>query len=169
MLDLLRSHPAVCIEPDRSVRLDAPRPLAVLSGSFNPLHTGHTGLAAVAAERLGVPVAFELSVANVDKPELSAEEVVRRVGQFAGVGPIWVTRAATFEAKVDLFPGAAFVLGFDTAARLIDPNYYGGDPATRDAALRKLLACGCRVVVGGRVEPGGAFRVWSGEALAPEF
>src|SRR5215218_2679474 len=71
-------------------------PRAVLPGSFNPLHHGHTGLAAVAAARLGVPVAFELSVANVDKPDLDAVEVERRVAQFRDAGPVWVTRAPTF-------------------------------------------------------------------------
>ena len=119
--------------------------------------------------RLGVPVHFELSVTNADKPELADDEVRRRVAQFAGVGPVWVTGAWAFEAKADLFPGAAFVLGYDTAARLVDPRYYGHDPARRDACLRALRARGCRVVVGGRVDAAGAFRVWDGGGLADEF
>ncbi len=144
------------------------RPKAVLPGSFNPLHHGHTSLAQAAARHLGVEVHFELSIANADKPELPHDEVERRVAQFAGVGPVWVTRAATFEAKADLFPGAAFVLGWDTAVRVIDPKYYGGEPG-RDAALRKLLARGCRLVVGGRTDSKGAFRMWDGGGLAEEF
>lgn len=167
--ELLQSHRAVCVEPGGAVRRGGPPPPAVLPGSFNPLHHGHTTLAAVAAGRLGVPVGFELSAANVDKPELAAEEVARRVAQFAGVGPVWVTRAATFAEKADLFPGTAFVVGFDTAARLIDPRYYGGDPDRRDAALRQLAGRGCRVAVGGRVDAGGVFRTWGGEGLADEF
>jgi hypothetical protein len=90
------------------------------------------------------------------------------VEQFADVGPVWLTRAATFEAKADLFPGAAFVLGWDTAVRVIDPKYYGG-AAGRDSALRKLLARECRLVVGGRVDTTGRFRVWDGSDLAGEF
>lgn len=158
-----------CREPDGRTRADGPRPLAVLSGSFNPLHHGHRGLAAAAGRRLGVEVHFELSVANVDKPDLTTAEVARRLGQFDGFAPVWVTRAAGFAAKADLFPGAAFVLGWDTAARLVDPRYYAGDPDRRDAALRTLLAAGCRVVVGGRADAGGAFRVWDVAALAAEF
>src|SRR5947208_570464 len=127
MWSLLRTHAAVCVEPDGTARAGGPLPAALLPGSFNPLHHGHTGLAAAAAAHLGVPVAFELSLANVDKPELDPDEAARRVAQFAGVGPVWVTRAATFAAKADLFPGAAFVLGWDTAARLIDPRYYAAD------------------------------------------
>src|SRR5262249_44106503 len=136
---------------------------------FNPLHHGHLALADAAARHLGVPVAFELSVTNADKPELAPEEVARRVAQFTGVAPVWVTRAATFAAKADLFPGTAFVLGYDTATRFIDPRYYGGGPGGRDDVLRKLLACGCRVVVGGRADAAGAFRTWTGAGLADEF
>jgi hypothetical protein len=143
-----------------------PRPRALLPGSFNPLHHGHTGLAAAASVHLGVTVAFELSVANVDKPELTADEAARRVAQFAGVGPVWVTRAATFAAKAGLFPGAAFVIGWDTAVRLVDPRYYAADPERRDGALRVLLDAGCRVVVGGRVGADGRFRVWDAAAAA---
>ena len=147
----------------------AAQPAAVLPGSFNPLHHGHRSLAAAAARRFGAGVHFELSVANVDKPDLDADDVARRVRQFAGVGPVWVTRAATFAAKADLFPGAAFVLGWDTAVRLIDPRYYGYDPAARDAALRVLADRGCRVLVGGRIDAGGVFRAWDEAGVAAGF
>ncbi len=144
----------------------AVRPLAVLPGSFNPLHAGHRTLAEVAGRRLGCEVHFELSVTNVDKPELSAEVVAERLRQFVGVGPVWVTRAAGVLKKSQLFPGAAFALGFDTAVRLIDPQYYGGEKG-RDEALAKLVERGCRVLVGGRLD-GGEFRVWE-DRLAGEF
>lgn len=167
MWNLLETSPLVCVEGG-AVSAVPPKPLALMPGSFNPLHHGHTALARAAAARLSVDVHFELSVVNADKPPLPLEEVERRAGQFAGVGPLWVTRAATFEAKADLFPGIAFVLGWDTAVRVVDPKYYGG-AAGRNAALRKLLACGCRLVVGGRVDVGGAFRVWDVEGLPTEF
>lgn len=168
MWDLFASHPAVCVQPDGGVRDGRPSPAALLSGSFNPLHHGHTGLALAAARHLGVEVQFELSVRNADKPELPREEAERRVRQFVGLAPVWLTRAATFEAKADLFPGAAFVLGWDTAVRVIDPKYYGGE-AARDAALHKLLARGCWLVVGGRLDSGGRFREWDGAELPSEF
>jgi hypothetical protein len=166
MWDLFESSGAVCVEP--GVVRAGPEPLALLPGSFNPLHRGHLRLAEVAAGRLGRPVHFELSVTNVDKPELPPDEVGRRVAQFAGVGPVWLTRAATFELKAELFPGAAFVLGWDTAVRVIDPNYYGGERG-RERALRRLLDAGCRLVVGGRQDAAGTFRVWDGSGLAGEF
>ena len=167
MLSLFTSHPAVCIEPCGTVRT-APKPLALLSGSFNPLHHGHTTLARIAAARLGTAVHFELSAVNADKPELPQAEVERRVAQFATVGPVWLTRAATFVQKADLFPSAAFVLGWDTAVRVIDPKYYSGEHG-RNAALRKLMACGSQLVVGGRIDATGTFRVWDGGGLVNEF
>jgi len=139
-----------------------------LPGSFNPLHRGHTELAAVAAARLGAPVHFELSITNADKPELEAEEVDRRLAQFADLAPVWLTRAATFAQKAALFPGAAFVLGWDTAIRLIDPRYYGG-ALGRDRALRQLREAGSRLVIGGRLDSEGQFRTWEPDAVGEEF
>jgi hypothetical protein len=158
--------PAVCRLPDGTTPHTHPRPAAVLPGSFNPLHRGHRLLAEVAGRRLGSPVHFELSVSNVDKPDLVDGEVSRRLAQFVGVAPVWVTRAATFAAKAELFSRTVFVLGFDTAVRLIDPRYYGGEGG-RDAALRTLLDHGCRVLVGGRVDAVGVFRVW--DDLRPAY
>ena len=111
---------------------------------------------------------YELSTANVDKPNLEEAEVRRRLEQFRNIASVWVTRAAAFEKKADLFPGSTFVVGFDTAIRLIDAKYYRGDETHRDACLRKLLERGCRVMVGGRVM-GGAFRVWEPDAVRAEF
>jgi hypothetical protein len=144
-------------DPDGSFRDGGPIPAALLSGSFNPLHNGHTGLAAAAARRLNGAVAFELSVANVDKPELPPDEVRRRLAQFLGLAPIFVTRAPTFAEKARLFPGAVLVVGTDTAVRVLDPRYYDGDLGRRDAALAVIRAAGCRFLVGGRTTSEGAF------------
>jgi hypothetical protein len=164
--DLLESGRPVCIV-EGGIR-DQPKPLALLPGSFNPLHRGHTELAVAAAARLGVPIHFELSITNADKPELPLPEVDRRLAQFTAVGPVWLTRAATFEQKAALFPGAAFVLGYDTAVRVIDPKYYGGE-GPRDAALKRLAEVGCRLVVGGRLDESGTFRVWERSAVPEVF
>jgi hypothetical protein len=94
--------------------------------------------------------------------------VTRRLEQFAGIAPVWLTHAPTFEAKAEIFPGTAFILGWDTAVRVIDRRYYANELA-RDAALRKLRDLGCRLVVGGRLDVAGVFRVWDGVAVADEF
>jgi hypothetical protein len=157
MLDLLERSPWVRWEPDGTIRVGGPRPAVLLPGSFNPLHQGHTTLAHIAAERLGAPVAFELSIANVDKPELAADEVRRRLEQFREQHAVYVSRAATFRAKAALFPGCVFVVGADTAARLVHPRYYGNDPAEMIRALDEIAGFGCRFFVGGRLDAAGRF------------
>jgi len=165
MLDLLERSPWVRVDSDGTFRVGDPRPAVLLPGSFNPLHQGHTTLADTAAERLGVPVAFELSIANVDKPELAADEVRRRLEQFRERHAVYVSRAATFRAKAALFPGCVFVVGADTAARLVHPRYYGDDPAEMIRALDEIAGFGCRFFVGGRVDAAGRFVDVGGVAI----
>jgi hypothetical protein len=145
------------------------KPAALLPGSFHPLHAGHRTLAAVAGRLLGSPVDYELSRTNVDKPELDDVEIERRRKQFAAGERLWVTRAATFVEKAMLFPGTTFVIGYDTAVRLIDPRYYRDDMAERDRALVTLTEAACRVIVGGRIDAEGQFRVWDDRAVHAEF
>lgn len=122
-------------------------PKVLLSGSFNPVHAGHWAMADVAARRLGLPVDFELSVVNVDKPEMSADEARCRLAQFHGRAPAWLTRAPTFLEKARLFPGSTFVLGSDTAARLFELRYYGESQVERDQAATAFREAGCHFLV----------------------
>lgn len=144
-------------------------PAALLPGSFNPLHDGHRLLAAVAGRLLGATVDFELSRSNVDKPELDEAEIERRRKQFAEGERLWITRAATFVEKARLFAGTTFVVGYDTAARLVDPCYYRSDPIERDRALAGLMDAACRVIVGGRIDANGQFRVWDERTVHADF
>ncbi len=153
---LAGARPALLVEPDGRVRTDAPPPPLLLPGSFNPLHHGHTALAEVAAATVGAPAAFELTVVNADKPGLADEEVRRRLEQFAWRARLWLTRAPTFPEKARLFPGATFVVGADTAARIVEPRFYGGE-AGRDAALADFRSRGCRFLVAGRADGEGRF------------
>ena len=97
----------VTVRPDGAMVVDADPPRVLLPGSFNPLHQGHVELAAAAGAALGAPVAYELSVVNVDKPPLTVDEVQRRIEQFRGVGTVVLTGAETFYKKALLFPVAA--------------------------------------------------------------
>lgn len=160
---------ALCCLPDGTVTTTVDTAFAVFPGSFHPLHAGHRGLAQAIEQRLGLPVHYEISRTNVDKPELDLEAVVQRVLQFRGVAPVWLTRAARFTMKAALFPNTVFVLGYDTARRLVDPRYYENDRTQRDAALRTLHETGCRAIVGGRIESGGDFQVWDATLVPAEF
>ncbi len=141
---------------DRSGRWSAAGavPRALLPGSFDPLHCGHLGLADAAETELGVPVALELSLTNVDKPDLARAEVALRVDQLSGRRPIVIDSAPTFVEKSRLFPGAAFVIGADTAIRVVDPTYYGANRAAMVAALAEISANGNSFLVAGRAIAG---------------
>jgi hypothetical protein len=148
---------AVCVRADGRIHVPHSRPKLLLPGSFNPLHVGHVGLARVAAEMVGAEAAFELAVVNADKPPLSVEEVRRRLAQFAWLAPLWLTRTPTFREKAVLFPGAAFVVGADTAARIVQPRFYEDSETRMNDALACVRGQGCRFLVAGRVDGAGRF------------
>jgi hypothetical protein len=148
---------ALCVETDGQLRTAAPPPRVLLPGAFNPVHEGHWALAAAATRLTGLPVAFELSVINVDKPALPMEEVRRRIAQFSWRAPVWLTRAATFAAKARLFPGAVFVVGADTAIRIVAPRYYNDSEARMNEALDHIRVQGCSFLVAGRTDARGRF------------
>jgi len=119
----------------------------LLPGAFNPLHRGHRRMLEIAEEVTGLAGAFELSIANVDKPMLDYREIERRLEQFDR--PVWLTHLPTFLEKARHFRGTTFVVGLDTLLRIAEPVYYQGD-ATMAAALAELAELQTRFVVFGR-------------------
>ncbi|MDZ8119833.1 hypothetical protein [Pontiella agarivorans] len=131
-------------------------------GSFNPLHPGHRGLLKTAENLSGRNGVLELSVKNVDKPALEREEIHRRL---SGIDlPVVLTRSPTFIEKAELFPGAWFVLGYDTAIRLIDPKYHPDVPAM----LQKFQTLETKFIVGGRLHRG-RFQTLENVVIPEEF
>jgi nicotinic acid mononucleotide adenylyltransferase/nicotinamide mononucleotide (NMN) deamidase PncC len=96
----------------------------ILPGSFNPVHKGHLGMLKAAEDITGLRGVFELSAANVDKPDIPEKEILRRASAIRDI-PIALTRTPRFTQKAQLFPSTTFVMGHDTAFRLID--YAAGD------------------------------------------
>jgi hypothetical protein len=148
----------VTVQPDGQMMLSAPRPFVLFPGSFNPMHEGHALLARVAEELRQQPLAFELSVTNVDKPPLAGETVRHRVAQFAWKSSVELTRAPTFVEKSRLFPGTTFVVGADTAERLFGAKYYGDDESRMHMALEEISNCGGSFLVAVRMDAAGRVR-----------
>lgn len=120
--------PAMCFAcaPDGTIEPAACMPASTLMpGSFRPFHDGHMEM----FHKSG-PAHLELSIANADKPWvdlLSLEERLEKIAEHAGEEPeplyVWVTTEPTFLKKAALFPGSTFVIGMDTAKRIVDPRY----------------------------------------------
>lgn len=164
---LVQAVQTVTVYPDGNQAIDEPVNGAILSGSFNPLHHGHVQLAEVASEVLQMPAVFELPVLNADKGKLSAEEVERRVQQFRDDYTVVLSRSPLFCDKAVLFPGCVFVVGYDTALRLVSPYYYGGVEEMY-RALEVIRSAGCRFLVAGRFYQG-QFHVLSDISLPASF
>ena len=143
---LLGNVESACIHPTGRP------PKILLPGAFNPLHDGHRRMAQIGQEILHMhePVALEISVVNVDKPPLDYMEIERRLGQFPPEQTVYLTRAATFEEKSRLFPGATFLVGADTMRRIAAVQYYGGNPTALEHTIERMADRGAKFLVFGR-------------------
>ena len=131
---------------------EAQPPKLLLPGSFNPLHEGHRGMLGFAEQALGLTGAYELSIANVDKPPLDYSTLRERLVPFQGrssAGPLWLTRLPTFVEKASAFPGVTFAVGADTMLRIGQVKYYDGEAGLK-GALKELAALETRFLVFGR-------------------
>ena len=143
-----------------------PQPQGIVSGSFDPRHHGHEQLRDAAQRFLQGPVHFEMSLTNVEKPAMDDATVERRCHQFHD-HPLALTAAATFVEKAILFPQTVFVVGFDTAVRIIDSQFYSDDRPLH-AALTTITDQACSFLVAGRLV-GERFQTLNDIDMPPEL
>lgn len=135
-----------------SINRDATSASLIFPGSFDPLHHGHQQLMAVAKDMYPADhAAYEISVTNADKPALEPDVIRTRISQFSRKATLLISRAPLFSMKAQLFPNSKFVIGADTALRIVAPKYYGGE-ANMIASLIDMKSSGCKFLVAGRLE-----------------
>ncbi|MEM7737777.1 MAG: hypothetical protein AAF267_18520, partial [Deinococcota bacterium] len=133
-----------------SARQSCPRAL-VLPGSFDPLHAGHLELAKAASDHSGRPATFELTLSNADKGEIDLLRAYSRITQFVGDAPVALSRSSLFVDKAQIFPESIFVVGADTAARLVNTRFYNHSEQDMYTALATLREQGCSFLVASRI------------------
>jgi hypothetical protein len=107
-------------------------------------------------------------VTNVDKPNLSKAEICKRLLQFYREGDVVITDAVLFEEKAKIFPGCTFVIGIDTATRILDRSYYADGDSSLIRSLDYIKKMRCQFLVAGRYN-GKSFQALSNIAIPSEF
>ena len=135
------------------------KPTVLFSSSCNPFHQGHQRMMELAAQHTGQPVSLEIPLWNADKPPinfLSLQQRIDSVHRMLTPQSLWVTGMRTFAEKARYWGGdLQFVVGTDTAERICEPRFYGGQSGMV-AALAELrnLRCGFICFARGEVKEG---------------
>lgn len=126
--DLLAKRTNVATFPS----LKTPEPARIIfPGSFNPVHEAHMEMVSLIRNNPKMKpesktIAFEISMFNVDKPPLDFITLQERVDQFTKMDEtVHITAAPTFIEKSAIFKDCCFIVGYDTAVRILDPRYAG--------------------------------------------
>lgn len=94
-------------------------------GSYNPLHFGHIKAARAGERASGMDIVFEISTKRVDKGEANRSDLLARANLMRGTGAVIVgSNASLFSQKLDTYGINTFLVGTDTAIRIVDPRCY---------------------------------------------
>lgn len=112
-------------------------------GTFDPLTIAHLAVADAAVDHLGLDrLDLAISESALGKEHLDEASISRRVEGIvsaAGARPWLGVVVVRARLVVDVAEGYdAVVMGADKWAQVVDPVWYGDDPARRDAALLRL-------------------------------
>jgi len=117
--------------------------VGVYPGSFNPPTVAHLAIAEAAWRQAGLErLDLVVSTTPLGKPEAPAPALADRLavlGAIAASRPWLRVRVSEAQLLVDIAAGYdVLVVGADKWAQVLDPSWYGGSEAARDAALAGL-------------------------------
>ncbi len=149
-LDLAAAPRAALVSSQPDPGPTAERRVAILPGSFNPLHQGHVALAAAALEsNAATEVWLGLARVTVDKEQIAGtllEDRLVALRHFVQDQPrygvllfnrgLYVDQALAAHARWPGLDTLLFLVGYDKIVQIFDPRYYDD----RDAALQKLFS-----------------------------
>lgn len=112
-------------------------------GSFDPMTVAHLAVAEAALDAASLDrVDLVLSVDTLGKGHLGPDTVEARrhaLEELAAGRPWLEVQVTTAQLVADIAEGYdAVVMGADKWRQVVDPAWYGGDPAARDAAVARL-------------------------------
>ena len=112
-------------------------------GSFNPPTVAHLAIARAAAEQAGLQrvdlIISRVALGKEDLERPSPTERLEVLRAVAATRPWLGARTTTHQLLADIAAGAdAVILGADKWAQIVDPVWYEGSRAARDAALERL-------------------------------
>lgn len=131
----------------------SPEKHVIYPGSFRRFHFGHDCAASAAQLQTDKQVVFEITSNNADpsKPHVSLQDLVQRSLQFRGRWPVILRfGCGKFVEKAKAYGGVDFVVGFDTAIRMVDKAFYNDSWQEASDSLDFLMRTGCRFHVLGR-------------------
>ncbi|MDR0392522.1 MAG: hypothetical protein LBH59_11480 [Planctomycetaceae bacterium] len=123
---------------------------AIFSGSFNPIHEGHTEMIEISERKLGCKIAMEISITNANKPMIDYIELWTRLREIENIRPnqiVWLTQMPLFEEKSEFFRGTTFIVGADTLKRFADVKQYYKNTHHLHDVIRILTYHDCRFLV----------------------
>ena len=142
----------------------------IVSGSFNPFHSGHAQMVEVGGKLTGKTVALEITVRNADKPPLDYIDIKNRLQSIIDSGvkypQILITNAGTFAEKTAMFPNNTWAIGHDTAARINQKRFYGNHRGMI-AAMSDMRKLRTKFLVFGRLDDTGVFQTGTSGIIDP--
>lgn len=100
-------------------------------GSYNPIHDGHRDIWWKTTNLTHVYPKYMITCDSVHKKALSVSEMLDRVamirlerfGIYKNVSVLFTQNDPLFIDKAKKFPNCSFVIGYDTAERMLDPKW----------------------------------------------